>query len=1081
MGCDLTAVVDLLLSPRSYTAAGVETASLRTIDWSNYDGVQWAALEVVTTNTNASTIDLLEDGGVVATITLPASQTVVRQRSATFVPATGTHAYTYRVNYENGGTLSLYIPRLLINQVGATKTQVWVPIAGGLYSSALSDPFVYQTSNTSYEDPVHRGGRFDWIASRWATVDAVEAYIVARSNNAGQGAYVELDNETDATVVGECHVANGLSYSEAAVDVTAAQNFHDGDRYKWRVRSTNASYYAKVAAVFMRITLTSLSKGEVYWTAMFGGSGTAEIVAQHQRLLYTAGDYSSPTRYVEAMGQLDQTYYDACLYDHGTADTGTTGRTDIVDLTLDSTTAIRLVRSSALTLTDGDRYFGGAPQIAGGTRYVDHVWLVVAFATATQAGIAPGTVASEEALGGVSLSGFFDLLPGTMASAEALGGVTLAPGPVTLLPGTIASTEVVNGVTVQSLQPLLPGSISSEEALGGVTLTAALVPGTIPSAEALGGVTLSPGLVTLLPGMIASAESVVGVVLSRVPRLTATPVPLPGSRFAVRVTGSAGTVTDLTDWLDDAEFTLNDQGGYETASLKFHALPEFALPELRPGRLLRAFLDDRQIWRGRTEELAKWPHGLTCSGPWAWLNDYEGFRAVLLDNDLGQWRTDMQRSRSAGKFQVENTDDGVGFFFTNGDYKAGDWVRIVYMPYDGLPPACNLLNSIAKVWLAFRDNGATPSLYDLRICGLTGPYGSRLGVVKLNDENGGVPFNVFRAITEAQLDPDATHTLRALAIELRVTADFTAAAFSGDTPDFNITYASVLGKTTFGALPVSVSNDTVSVTPERAVQKIIQMASISCDYYPEGTTSTTDGNLYNTEDWRFQDSNYTVEQLAWRTIPQTAADAIKDIDALLNWHYGVQDESGLHYRKPWTAGNVPAAHCWYASFYAANGQPQLVPTFRDTCNQVIGVYTDKRGLTRQKSTTADSRTLGSYLLRTHVLALPGDVATAAQAQTAVDRYQADHGEARLNGTWTITGSARRLCDPPGVEHPACFIAPGDFLYLPDAPAGYPSKVRITRVTRRPLSATAEVEVGLNPRRLDAYLARLESRAKRRRR
>jgi hypothetical protein len=109
------------------------------------------------------------------------------------------------------------------------------------------------------------------------------------------------------------------------------------------------------------------------------------------------------------------------------------------------------------------------------------------------------------------------------------------------------------------------------------------------------------------------------------------------------------------------------------------------------------------------------------------------------------------------------------------------------------------------------------------------------------------------------------------------------------------------------------------------------------------------------------------------------------------------------------------------------------------------------------------------------------VTNAAQAQTAVNRYQADHSEGHPNGTWRITGGVRRLCDPPGVEHPACFIAPGDFLFLPDAPAGYPRKVRITRVTRRPLAATADVEVGLNPRRLEAYLARLQNRAHRRRR
>lgn len=140
-------------------------------------------------------------------------------------------------------------------------------------------------------------------------------------------------------------------------------------------------------------------------------------------------------------------------------------------------------------------------------------------------------------------------------------------------------------------------------------------------------------------------------------------------------------------------------------------------------------------------------------------------------------------------------------------------------------------------------------------------------------------------------------------------------------------------------------------------------------------------------------------------------------------------------------------------------------------------YSDRRGNPKTYTATATVPALGS-LTRTAVIDAPEGVFDATNAQTVAEAYLADHGKPVVSGRIPLQGQVR-LVD--GRTRHACHMLPGEYVTLRDAPPEEERTLRITRVEIDPATQSATVEIGRNPSRLDRLLARMQAKARRRKR
>lgn len=368
------------------------------LDPANYDGTCTYYFEVVAQNLDASNgydIHLYDqtNSSEVATCPVDANQTDAKRiRSSSFVPAEGNCNYRVRLHQTSvASDLKVFSARIVVVQVGATKTRIQIPLLTKGYATVSStDPSnVYVNSTTTYTASASYCVQWKRNDAAWGTVGSYDFEALFYTAATGT-AYATLYNVTDDAAV----AASELSTSDVTESIQEASfssddNWDDGDVYEVRIKNTGGVNCLIVKSA-LYINLTGMTKGEVYWLTGKYLSSASAISLFTGRLLYEAGSYSSPVLYHEVTSKnLTSAEVGAQSYDGVLQDTSNVGSSEITSarVTIDTTKTVYPTSRSAFTApASGNRIFCRHPA----TTYVTTTtadFIVIAF-TGTEEGTA---------------------------------------------------------------------------------------------------------------------------------------------------------------------------------------------------------------------------------------------------------------------------------------------------------------------------------------------------------------------------------------------------------------------------------------------------------------------------------------------------------------------------------------------------------------------------------------------------------------------------------------------------------------------------------------------------------------------
>lgn len=345
-----------------------------TLNTQDYDGVVSYSFEIHarnfdTVSRSASLVD--HSNQVVGAITIPASTFSVIRLRAAVTPTVGLS--NYRILLEGSTSAQQIViqsARMLIKQVGATKTKIYYPLLNDLVnptSNDVSNP-IFSTSNSSWTE-MDKGSLFKKNSQNLSLVEGwngweLETLVAATGNAEGS---VALFNRNSAAVVGNTQgniAGTGISlirspFSEGAAEFTSNT---EGNIYDVRLRCDYECSTGQVSIykAGLWVTLKSLYKVELYYRmtrAMNASGSTASSVSE--RVLVDHSLYSNPQFYFRAMG------YSAMgdsaninLLDINSSDSAETPATLVSGSTLSFFETNKTVYQtlSPLTVTTGSRF-----------------------------------------------------------------------------------------------------------------------------------------------------------------------------------------------------------------------------------------------------------------------------------------------------------------------------------------------------------------------------------------------------------------------------------------------------------------------------------------------------------------------------------------------------------------------------------------------------------------------------------------------------------------------------------------------------------------------------------------------------
>jgi len=337
-----------------------------------YDGTVTYTFEINSWNigaTNAA-VNLLNDNDqIVATINLPSGTTSTTRFTTTFSPLNASD--TYRVQLPATAAtadLRLLSARILVRQVGASKTRIYIPMLSSDQIPTQDDSaaIVEAKSSASY---VTLGAsslfrRDTTLYSQLSDTNPWELETLVTSTGGAFG-YLALYNVTQDKVVSTTETliygsGVGFSRSPFSEGMTYFDSLNEGDTYQLALKcSANcASGSVGVYKAGLWVTVTSLSKARVFYRLSQGFLNGGAQISETERTEFDAAAFSNPTAHWQATAVSDSSANGAlALMTHASSDSGTSGFVAVSgsDLTF-SSPQISTQESGTLTLTTGSRF-----------------------------------------------------------------------------------------------------------------------------------------------------------------------------------------------------------------------------------------------------------------------------------------------------------------------------------------------------------------------------------------------------------------------------------------------------------------------------------------------------------------------------------------------------------------------------------------------------------------------------------------------------------------------------------------------------------------------------------------------------
>lgn len=283
--------------------------SQTSLDTGDYDGSPVYTFEIVATNSEGTSRSVMlasSTGGTIATIAIGVSTTVPTRLSQTFTPNTGAEVYHLALD---PGAFIVHSARILVNQTGATRTKLYIPLLAPASSFANSGDGggldkTDGTSSSSYVQPTTSVYSL-WTknAADYADLDGATPWTFEAVMNkfGGTDAYASLFNGNTQIADSELTTSFSAPTLVSAPLANNAANLTDGSDISVRIKGGGAMVIQK-AGIWVK--LTNLSKGEVYRRVLAGGAytnaGASSQTMLYQRALVDLANYSSPSAFFES-------------------------------------------------------------------------------------------------------------------------------------------------------------------------------------------------------------------------------------------------------------------------------------------------------------------------------------------------------------------------------------------------------------------------------------------------------------------------------------------------------------------------------------------------------------------------------------------------------------------------------------------------------------------------------------------------------------------------------------------------------------------------------------------------------------
>ena len=333
------------------TTAVILEDSRSSLDTAAYDGTLTYSFEAYVTNndTSARSVYLVNNAGTTLA-TLPATASTSSRYRTTFTPTVGADTYRVKIDGTPSSSIVVYAARIIVKQVGASKTKIFIPLTSIPNSSGNT---IASTTTTQGNAAYYSIWKKD--SSAWSAVAAGSPWTfeaVFQSSASSKTAYIEFANFSTTTIlatVSSTATVPTLLSTSFADNLTGFNNL-DLYQVQGRISSTAGSNFTTLFKAGIWVTLTSLTQAEIFYY----GTG------QHRALL-DLSLFSNPFVHAESTAYITSgaTGCTTEIGDLGTSDTSNSYSTVANSSLSFTSTAKTLARTaSAFSITSGNRFWG---------------------------------------------------------------------------------------------------------------------------------------------------------------------------------------------------------------------------------------------------------------------------------------------------------------------------------------------------------------------------------------------------------------------------------------------------------------------------------------------------------------------------------------------------------------------------------------------------------------------------------------------------------------------------------------------------------------------------------------------------
>ena len=356
-----------------------------TLDTSAYDGTVTYALEANYINGSASSYSLNlvnSANSTVATLALAAGTTQSKRVRVAFTPTNGLNTYLLVLPATGAvGDVKIMSARILVTQVGASKTKIYIPL---LSSSQPANNFdstspIENTSSLNFVN-LSSASIFNKNSSAYSTINRfngweIEALVSASSTVTGAIALYDTSQSSEVANTETQFTGAGVMLITAPFDEgdTFFAPANDGDSYQLTMK---CELHCDVGSVSLYkaglwVSLNNLTHAEIpFRNALAVQSISVATALDSERTLINLANFSNPVvNYQSIFTFATGTGVDINLQDSGINDSGVMGTNVVLgsDLNMGSSSSYNLLRTlSPVSFTSGDRFLPYVNPGAGG-------------------------------------------------------------------------------------------------------------------------------------------------------------------------------------------------------------------------------------------------------------------------------------------------------------------------------------------------------------------------------------------------------------------------------------------------------------------------------------------------------------------------------------------------------------------------------------------------------------------------------------------------------------------------------------------------------------------------------------------